>query len=45
MYLEPQTTKKKVEKEDIIITLKGLAPNKTLGLKKITNQFFKIYGK
>ena len=36
-YLEPQTTKKEVDKEDIIIVLKGLAPNKALGLKKITN--------
>jgi len=36
-YPEPQTTKKEVEEEDIIIALKGLAPNKALGLKKITN--------
>ena len=36
-YLEPRTIKKEVEEEDIIIALKGLAPNKALGLKKITN--------
>jgi hypothetical protein len=28
---------KEVDEEDIIIVLKGLAPNKALGLKKITN--------
>ena len=44
IYLEPQTAKKKVEEEDIIIALKGLALNKALSLKKITNQFFKMYG-
>ena len=37
IYPEPQTTKKEVDKENIIIALKGLAPNKALGLKKITN--------
>jgi len=37
IYLKPRTIKKEVEKEDIIIALKGLAPNKALGLKKITN--------
>ena len=37
IYLEPQTTKKEVDEEDIIIALKGLTPNKALGLKKITN--------
>ena len=37
IYLEPQTVKKEVEKEDIIIALKGFALNKALGLKKITN--------
>ena len=43
IYPEPQTTKKKVEKEDIIIALKGLALDKALSLKKITNQFLKTY--
>ena len=43
IYLEPQTAKKKVEEEDIIIALKRLTLNKALGLKKITNQFLKIY--
>ena len=43
IYLEPQTIKKEVEEEDIIIALKGLAPNKALGPKKITNCFLKIY--
>ena len=42
-YPEPQTAKKEVKEEDIIIALKGLAPNKALSLKKITNWFFKIY--
>ena len=37
IYLEPRTIKKEVEEEDIITALKGLAPNKALGLKKITN--------
>ena len=37
IYPKPQTTKKEVEEEDIIIVLKGLTPNKALGLKKITN--------
>ena len=37
IYPEPRTTKKEVDKEDIITVLKGLAPNKALGLKKITN--------
>ena len=37
IYLEPRTIKKEVEEEDIIIALKGLTPNKALGLKKITN--------
>jgi len=36
-YPEPRTVKEVVKKEDIIIALKGLAPNKALGLKKITN--------
>ena len=36
-YPELQTTKKEVKKEDIITALKGLAPNKALGPKKITN--------
>ena len=36
-YLKPQTAKKEVEEEDIIIALKGLTLNKALGLKKITN--------
>jgi len=40
-YPEPRTIKKEVEEEDIITALKGLAPNKALGLKKITNQFLK----
>ena len=37
IYPEPQTAKKEVEEEDIIIALKGLALDKALGLKKITN--------
>ena len=37
IYLEPRTIKKEIEEEDIITALKGLAPNKALGLKKITN--------
>jgi hypothetical protein len=37
IYLEPRIIKEKVEEEDIITALKGLAPNKALGLKKITN--------
>ena len=37
IYLEPRTAKKKVEKEDIITALKGLALNKALSPKKITN--------
>ena len=37
IYLEPRTIKGKVKEEDIITALKGLAPNKALGLKKITN--------
>ena len=37
IYPEPQTAKKEVKEEDIIMALKGLAPNKALGLKKITN--------
>ena len=44
IYLEPQTIKKEVEEEDIITALKGLAPNKALGLKKITNRFLKTCG-
>ena len=44
IYPEPQTTKKEIKEEDIIITLKGLTLNKALGLKKITNQFLKMYG-
>jgi hypothetical protein len=43
-YLEPRTIKKEVEEEDIITALKGLAPDKALGLKKITNQFLKTCG-
>ena len=43
IYPEPQTAKKEIEEEDIIITLKRLTLNKALGLKKITNQFLKIY--
>ena len=43
-YLKPQTVKKEVKEEDIIVALKGLALNKALSLKKITNQFFKICG-
>ena len=37
IYLEPRTIKKEVKEEDIITALKGLTPNKALGLKKITN--------
>ena len=37
IYPEPQTAKKEVEEEDIIIALKGLALDKALSLKKITN--------
>ena len=37
IYLEPQTTKTKIKKEDIITVLKGLAFNKAPGLKKIIN--------
>jgi len=37
IYLEPRTVKEKVKEEDIIAALKGLAPNKALGLKKIIN--------
>ena len=37
IYPEPRTIKKEVDEEDIITALKGLAPNKALGLKKITN--------
>ena len=37
IYPEPQTIKKEVEEEDIITALKGLALDKALGLKKITN--------
>ena len=36
-YLEPQTVKKKIEEENIIMALKGLVLDKALGLKKITN--------
>jgi len=32
-----QTAKKEVEEEDVITALKGLAFNKALGPKKITN--------
>ena len=44
IYPEPQTAKKEVEEEDIIMALKGLALDKALGLKKITNWFFKMCG-
>ena len=37
IYLEPQTTQKKVKEEDIIIALKRLALNKALNPKKSTN--------
>ena len=37
IYSEPRTAKKEVEEEDIITALKGLASNKALGPKKITN--------
>jgi len=37
IYLKPRIIKKVVKEKDIIIALKGLAPNKALGLKKITN--------
>ena len=43
IYPEPQTAKKEVEKEDIIMALKGLTLDKAPSLKKITNQFLKIY--
>ena len=42
-YPEPQTVKKEIKEEDIIIALKGFALNKALSLKKITNWFLKIY--
>ena len=37
IYLEPRTIKEEVKVEDIIIAIKGLALDKALGLKKITN--------
>ena len=37
IYLEPRIVKDVVKEEDIIAALKGLAPNKALGLKKIIN--------
>ena len=37
IYPEPQTTKKEVKKEDIIIALKGFTLDKALSPKKITN--------
>jgi len=37
VYLEPRIVKEEVKEEDIIAALKGLAPNKALGLKKIIN--------
>jgi len=37
VYPEPRIVKEVVKEEDIITALKGLAPNKALGLKKITN--------
>ena len=43
IYPEPQTAKKEVEEEDIIIVLKGLTLDKALGPKKITNWFLKMY--
>jgi len=36
--------KEVVKEEDIIMALKGLAPDKALGLKKITNRFLKTCG-
>ena len=42
-YPEPQTVKKEIKEEDIIIALKGFALNKALSLKKTTNWFLKIY--
>ena len=44
IYLEPRNIKKEIEKEDIIMALKGLTPNKALGLKKIINYFIKLCG-
>ena len=44
IYLEPQNAKKEVEEKDIIMALKGLAPDKAPGPKKIINQFFKTCG-
>jgi len=44
-YPELQTAKKEVEKKNIIAALKGLAPNKAPGPKKITNRFLKTYRK
>ena len=44
IYPEPQTTKTKVEEEDIITTLKRLASNKALSLKKILTNFLKYIG-
>ena len=37
IYLELRIAKEVVKEEDIIAALKGLAPNKALGPKKITN--------
>jgi len=37
IYPEPRIVKEVVKEEDIIIALKGLTPNKALGLKKIIN--------
>jgi len=40
-YPKPQTVKKEVNEEDIIVILKGLAPDKAPNPKKIINQFLK----
>jgi len=44
IYPKLQTTKTEVKEEDIITVLKGLAPDKALSPKKITNQFLKTCG-
>ena len=43
-YLEPQTAKQEVEENNILAALKGLAPDKAPGPKKITNHFLKSCG-
>ena len=40
-YPEPQTAKQEVEENNILAALKGLAPDKAPGPKKITNCFLK----